>query len=210
MEVSTSIYVIDDDERSSRAATAYLRAGTQIQRYQHSRDFLADLDALAPGAVLLESKMPDIDGFALLDAIGQARLCYFPAIVMTAPGEVAAAVRAMKLGASDVMEKPLVAQALCDAVNWVQCKLALTLDAAVDHHRAAELLGRLSRREREVLDGLMSGLPNKAIAFRLNLSLRTVEAYRGNLMRRLEARTFHEVMRIAVAAGVALKLADVS
>src|SRR3954447_1151919 len=165
-------------------------------------DFLEALPDLEPGCILLDLRMPQMDGFQVMGALAERKIDW-PVIVMTGHGEVPVAVRAMKLGAVDFIEKPFSEQALlacfAQAFGLLRDREALGRRRRQAHDRAA----LLSVREREVLQSLLAGQSNREIANSLGISLRTVEMHRGNMMDRLHASSLAEALTIALEAGVA-------
>jgi two-component system response regulator FixJ len=142
-------------------------------------------------------RMPDMTGLELLHQL-RAMACGLPAIVITGHGDVALAVEAMKAGAVDFIEKPFDQEAILTAV-----KAALERGGeGGDTTAIAARLASLSERERQVLEGLIAGHPNKTIAYDLGISPRTVEVYRANLMTKMEARSLSELIRMAILAKV--------
>src|SRR5688572_23732760 len=154
-------------------------------------DFLDAVPDLEPGCILLDLRMPQMDGFHVMDEL-QKREIDWPIIVMTGHGEVPVAVRAMKMGAVDFIEKPFSEEALLSCFNQA---FVLLGEREVEGRRkraARERVSQLTTREKEVLEGLLSGESNKQIANRLGISLRTVEMHRGNMMERLNASSLAE------------------
>jgi two-component system response regulator FixJ len=191
-------HVIDDDEAVRRAVAMLLRsAGIPVETHPSGLAFLAALPALAEegiGCVLTDVRMPGLDGLELLRRLGE-RGFRRPVVVMTAHGDVPTAVRAMKAGAVDFVEKPFDDQVLLAAIG-----AALDARQAPGATEAAARVAALSPREREVLHLLAAGRPNKHIARELGLSPRTVEVHRARLMARLGAGSLAEAVRIAVQA----------
>ena len=164
-------------------------------------DFLDALPDLEPGCILLDLRMPQMDGFQVMDALAERKVDW-PVIVMTGHGEVPVAVRAMKLGAVDFVEKPFSEQALLgcfgQAFGLLKDREAAGRRRREAHERAALLTGR----EKEVLQSLLAGQSNKDIAQSLGISLRTVEMHRGNMMDRLQASSLAEALTLALEAGI--------
>jgi two-component system response regulator FixJ len=144
--------------------------------------------------------MPGMTGIELLHAL-KANACGLPAIVITGHGDVALAVEAMKAGAIDFIEKPFDQEAILNAVH-AALERAGRNDSGEGPAIAAKLAS-LSERERQVLDGLLAGHPNKTIAYDLGISPRTVEVYRANLMTKMAARSLSELIRMAILADLA-------
>lgn len=198
-----TVHVVDDDEAVRRSLAYTLRtAGHLVHTWPSGEAFLEGLEP-GPACVLLDIRMPGMDGLAVHRAMA-ARGLALPVIVMTGHGDIATAVQAMKGGAVDFLEKPFESVTLRKALAAAAERLA----AAEGHqHRLAEAQARLrilTPREREVLDGLARGLPNKTIAWELGISARTVEVHRANVMSKLELHTLSDVLRVAFAAGMGL------
>ena len=163
--------------------------------------FLAVADGLEPGCVLLDVRMPGADGFEVLTGIA-ARGAALPTVVMTGHGDVLTAVRAMKLGAADFLEKPFTEDMVVAVLDRLFANLDADVAQDISRHAAAEKIARLTEREAEVLHGLIAGHSNKVLAYDLGISVRTIEMHRASLMDRLDVRTFAEALRIAFEAGV--------
>jgi two-component system, LuxR family, response regulator FixJ len=202
-----TVHVIDDDEPVRRAIAMLLRsAGVPAATHPSGLAFLDALPALGEegvGCVLTDVRMPGLDGVELLRRLGE-RGFGWPVVVMTAHGDVPTAVRAMKAGAADFVEKPFDDEALLAAIEAALAApgpppgAAGTADPAAAE--AAARVAALSPREREVLDRIMAGKPNKTIANELGLSPRTVEVHRARLMARLGVGSVAEAVRLAVRA----------
>src|SRR5579875_156652 len=183
MKEEPRIYVVDDDEAVRDSLSVLLAAqGYRVNGFRSAPAFLAAAPALPPGCLIADIRMPEMDGLELQQRLNE-RSFSFPMIVITGHGDVPLAVRAMKAGAVDFIEKPFTAEAILAAI---EAGLAL-----------------LSSREREVLAGLVAGLPNKAIAYDLAISPRTVEIHRAHIMQKMQAKSLSELVRLALAAGVA-------
>ena len=195
------VHIVDDDE-AVRQSLAFLLslAGLAVRLYDSATAFLAGLASVKGGCLITDMRMPDMTGLELLHAL-KARACGLPAIVITGHGDVALAVEAMKAGAVDFIEKPFDEEAILHAVQ-----AALERGSEGDGGDAPAIAARLaslSERERQVLEGLIAGHPNKTIAYDLGISPRTVEVYRANLMTKMEARSLSELIRMAILAKVA-------
>jgi two-component system response regulator FixJ len=202
MSAKPTVHVVDDDAGVRRSLERLLdAAGFRTILYESPLAFLQVAPGLASGCVLLDIRMPGMDGLEL-----QARLLALgislPVIVMTGQGDVQSAVRAMKAGAVDFIEKPYDDEVLLNAIGG-----ALARAGAPNRDRqtveAARRIAALSPREREVLDALLAGRPNKVIAFDLGISVRTVEVHRARMMDRLGTRQLAEAIRLAVMARLA-------
>lgn len=196
------VYVVDDDPSIRRSLERLLDAvGFRVASYATPSAFLGVADDLALGCVLLDLRMPEMDGFEV-----QARLLLLnpdlPVIVITAQGDVQTAVRAMKSGAVDFIEKPYSDDALIAAIEGA-LDTGAAKGRATDIAAAAVLIDTLSPREREVLEALVAGQPNKVIAFSLGISVRTVEIHRSRMMDRLGVRQLGQAVRLSVLASLA-------
>ena len=198
MTVEPLVFVVDDDE-AVRESLCFLldAAGYRSRPFVSGTALLAARAELRAGCLLLDIRMPEIDGVSVLERLRTEGFT-LPAIVMTGHADVPLAVRAMKAGALDFIEKPFSDGAVLEAVAR-----ALAAGAGGEaQDQAAARIARLSTREREVMEGLVAGLPNKTIAYDLGISPRTVEIHRAHVMEKLEARSLSELVRIALAAGI--------
>ena len=196
------IHIVDDEE-SIRKSTSFLlkTAGYAVETWASGTAFLAEVKQAAYGCVLLDIRMPGMDGLDVQQALAE-RGVTMPVVIMTGHGDVGIAVRAMKAGAVDFLEKPFERATLLSAIEAAFAQIAQTDTAGLRAQEAQVRLAGLTPRERDVLDGLAKGLPNKTIAFDLNISARTVEVHRANLMTKLEVRSLSDALRIAFAAGI--------
>ena len=196
------IYVVDDDEAIRRSLSFLLKtSGYAVRLFEGGTVFLKEAAGLEPGCVLLDVRMPDIDGLEVQREL-RARGIMLPVVIMTGHGDIDMAVAAMKAGASDFIEKPFEKAALLGCVEAARLLSAADRGAGERAEDARARLNVLTDRERDVLDGLVEGLPNKTIAFDLGISPRTVEIHRANLMQKLEVKSLAEALRIAFHAGV--------
>jgi two-component system, LuxR family, response regulator FixJ len=195
------VHIVDDDE-AVRQSLAFLlgSAGLTVRLYDSASAFLAGLSAVKSGCLVTDVRMPDMTGIELLQQL-HVKACHLPAIVITGHGDVPLAVEAMKAGAVDFIEKPFDQEALLHAVHTaLECGMGGK--GGVDPAITAKL-ATLSERERQVLEGLVAGHPNKTIAHDLGISPRTVEVYRANLMTKMGVRSLSELIRMAIIAKVA-------
>ncbi|MFN7179536.1 response regulator transcription factor [Hyphomonas sp.] len=196
------IHLVDDDEAIRHSASFMLRhAGFRVKTYPDGVAFLAQVDAAEPGCILLDVQMPGMDGLEVQEEL-KTRGVAMPVIVLTGHGDVGVAVRAMKAGAVDFVEKPYAKQSLVDALTRAFERLEARRREDVLADEARGLVERLTPREKDVLLGLVDGQTNKAIAEALDISPRTVEIHRANLMEKMEAASLSTVLRIAFAAGI--------
>lgn len=196
------VYVVDDDEAIRRSLSFMLRtSGHKADVFESGEDFLKAAARLAPGCVLLDIRMGGMDGLEVQRALADHGVA-LPVIIMTGHGDVALAVRAMKAGAIDFIEKPFEKAVLMSALEQGFARLDETDVRKLRAQEAAVRIEALTPRERDVLKGLVQGLPNKSIAYDLGISPRTVEIHRANLMDKLAVKNLSEALRIAFAAGL--------
>jgi two-component system response regulator FixJ len=194
------VHLVDDDEAIRRSVGFMLKtSGFQVRTYESGVDFLKSATNLDPGCILLDIRMPGMDGLEVLGAL-RAKGVSLPVIIMTGHGDVSLAVQAMKAGALDFIEKPFEKAVLLSAIEHGIERLKRSAADVDRADEAAVKLQALTPRERDVLDGLAKGLPNKTIAYDLGISPRTVEIHRANLMTKLGVRSLSEALRIAFAA----------
>ena len=206
MATDRIVHVIDDDEALRDSLEFMLdAAGLTAKSWESAIPFLAALPGLAPGCIVTDVRMPDMTGLELvqrLKALGRID----PIIVITGHADVPLAVEAMKAGVLDFIEKPFDNQRLLAAVRTALAREPGEAAAAQDDEAVrdiSERLASLSMRERQVLDGLVAGHANKVIAYDLDISPRTVEVYRANVMTKMRARSLSELIRLVIAADPA-------
>ena len=201
MTTARQIYLIDDDEAIRRSASFMLKtSGFHVETFASGVNFLKVARGLDPGCVLLDVRMPEIDGLAVQANMKEHGIA-LPIIVMTGHGDVTVAVAAMKAGAVDFLEKPFEKAELLAAMDNGFARIEQTGHREERASLAVIRLAALTPRECDVLKGLVHGLPNKTIAYNLGISPRTVEIHRAHLMTKLNVRSLSEVLRIAFAAG---------
>lgn len=202
MDLKPVIYVIDDDEAVRESLEFLLKtAGFAVRAFESAKAFLDALPEVQSGCVITDVRMPEMTGIDLLRRLQQTHP-NLAVIVITGHGDISLAVEAMKIGAVDFLEKPFDDEQLIAAV-----RAALSREAGVTKHKAElgdinDKLNGLSKREREVLDGLVAGHANKTIAFDLGISPRTVEIYRANLMTKMSANSLSDLVRMALLADI--------
>jgi two-component system response regulator FixJ len=194
------VHLVDDDEAIRRSAGFMLKtSGFHVRSYDSGVALLKAAPELEPGCVLLDIRMPGMDGLEVQQSL-KAKGVALPVIIMTGHGDVSLAVQAMKAGAVDFIEKPFEKAVLLSAIEQGIERLKRSSASRGRADEAAIRLEALTTRERDVLDGLAKGLPNKTIAYDLGISPRTVEIHRANLMTKLEVRSLSEALRLAFAA----------
>jgi two-component system response regulator FixJ len=202
MQHEPTIYVIDDDDAVRQSLEFMLKAaGMKSRSFDSAKAFMTVLPEVNSGCVVTDVRMPEITGIDLLRHVKKANPD-LPVIVITGHGDISLAVEAMKIGATDFLEKPFDGQQLLTAV-----RSALSQDADTGKRKAElahiqDKIAGLSNRERQVLEGLVAGNANKNIAFDLSISPRTVEIYRANLMTKMTANSLSDLVRMAMMAGI--------
>jgi two-component system, LuxR family, response regulator FixJ len=196
------VHIVDDDPAIRRALMRLLRSASLVPSVYDSAHAVLNAAAnLSTGCMLLDVQMPGMDGLELLRRLGEQGI-RLPVIVITGHGDVRTAVMAMKAGAVDFIEKPIDDTLLLAAINAALTENKL---ATRDHdtERAVEQMALLSPRERQVLEAISIGRPNKLIAYDLGISVRTVEVHRAHMLDRLGVHNVAEAIRIAVMAALA-------
>lgn len=196
------VHIVDDEEAIRRSLDFLLRsAGYRTERWEDGEAFLKGAAKAQPACVLLDVRMPRMDGLQV-QAEMSARGYNQPVIVLTGHGDISTAVRAMRNGAVDFLEKPFNRERLLDALATGFTLIDDREAARKREDWARTEVGKLTEREKEVLEGLACGYPNKTIAFDLGISSRTVEVYRANVMSKFEVSNFADALRVAFAAGM--------
>ena len=196
------VHLIDDDD-AVRKSLAFLLAtsGFAVRAYASAVVFLDALNSLQPGCIITDVRMPGMDGLALQRRLKELKI-NLPMIIITGHGDVPLAVEAMKAGAIDFIEKPFDDELLLAALRIALDQFGKTGLREIEAAQIKTRLQSLSPREREVLDGLVAGHPNKTIAYDLGLSPRTVEVHRANVMIKMQAASLSELVRMALTAQV--------
>ncbi len=199
MAENPTIFIVDDDEAVRDSLSMLIEsAGMKSQTFGSCREFLAKRAPPQHSCLLLDVHMPEMSGLQLLDEMAK-RGIKLPVIVMTGQADVPLAVRAMKAGAVDFIEKPFTDELMLDAI---QRALKAPVAKSAADPAIKERLAQLSPREHEVLLHMVVGNPNKVAAYNLGISPRTVEIHRARVMEKMAARSLSELVRMALAAGV--------
>ena len=194
------VHLVDDDEAIRRSVGFMLKtSGFTVKTYESGVELMKAAGGVQTGCILLDIRMPGMDGLEVQKALRDKGVT-LPVIIMTGHGDVSLAVQAMKAGAVDFIEKPFEKAVLLSAIEHAMERLKRSAANQDRADEAAVRLQALTPREREVLDGLAKGLPNKTIAYDLGISPRTVEIHRANVMTKLGVRSLSEALRIAFAA----------
>ena len=194
------VHVIDDDA-AMRDSVAFLleSADLSVKTYPSAVAFLEHAAALEPGCILTDVRMPEVSGLELLPRLKEIGLSH-PVIVMTGHADVPLAIQAMKAGVLDFIEKPFDDEVLLAAIRSALAQGEAQTERAAEMAAIRTRLEALSNRERDVLEGLVAGHPNKIIAYNLGISPRTVEIYRANVMTKMAAGSLSELVRMTLAA----------
>jgi two-component system response regulator FixJ len=202
MTTKGHVYVIDDDEAMRDSLNFLLdSSGFRVTLFDNAQSFLDTLPGLSFGCVVSDIRMPGLDGIELLKRM-KAQSSPFPILIMTGHGDVPLAVEAMKFGAVDFLEKPFEDDRLTTMIESAirQAEPAAKNEAIL--HDIAARVASLSPRERQVMEGLVAGLSNKLIARDYDISPRTIEVYRANVMTKMQAGSLSELVRLAMRAGM--------
>ena len=194
------VHIVDDEE-SVRRSLAFLLTmeGFAVRLHESAAAFLKLAPGLRNSCLVTDLRMPELDGVELLRSL-RAQGIRIPAIVITGHGDVPMAVSAMKAGAMDFIEKPFEDQVLIDSIRRAAEQIGR--NQTTDGADVGRRLATLTEREREVLVGIVAGHPNKTVAYDLDISPRTVEVHRANIMSKMEARSLADLVRMAISAGI--------
>lgn len=193
-----TVFVVDDDPALRDSLNFLIRSvGLPVETFGSANEFLAACDPARSGCLLVDIRMPGVSGLELLERL-RGRGVDTPAIVITAHGDVPAAVRAMKAGAVDFLEKPFNDQLLLDAIHRALEADARERRARSKRDELSERIEELTPREREVMDLVVDGKSTKEIAQSLGLSTKTVETHRVRIMEKMQAGNIAELVRLAL------------
>lgn len=208
MDIGSYTVHIVDDEEPVRKSLAFLltMAGFTVRLHESATAFLAAAPSVRNGCLITDLRMPDLTGVELLRRLNEIQV-KIPSIVISGHGDVPMAVEAMKAGALDFIEKPFEDEVLIEAIGRAAAELEQT-SAGEDAQAIRARFLLLTEREREVLAGVVAGLANKTIAYDLDISPRTVEVHRANVMAKMEARSLPELVRMALAADLTSRKAN--
>jgi two-component system response regulator FixJ len=197
LKADKHIFVVDDDPDARDSLATLLRASAyNAETFESAKLFLANDGASLTGCVIADIRMPDMDGLELQEELAR-RGAHLSVIIVTGHADVPLAVRAMKAGAIDFLEKPFDETALLASVERGFAALAAATDGGADR-AAEERFGHLTERERQVLEQIVDGHANKVIAYHLTISPRTVELHRARVMEKMAARSVAELVRMAL------------
>lgn len=198
-EAQTQTVFVVDDDRDVRESLSWLfdSVGMETEAFESAEAFLKRYGRDSPGCIVLDVRMPGMGGLGLLERLAREGIPT-PIVVITGHGDVPMAVKAMRLGAVDFIQKPLNHQDLLDRVNDALTADRELREAFGDYQTWSERWRRLTDREQEVLHRLVEGQANKVVAAELGISTRTVETHRARIMEKLEVRSFATLVRLAM------------
>lgn len=195
------IFIVDDDPAVRDSLAVLLEVeGYRVRVFDSAESFLEAWTPQLQGGLLLDVRMPGMDGLELLERLNKLGN-HLPVVVMTGHGDVPLAVRSMKLGALDFIEKPLSDTLLLEAVRTMIAYEKERQERCREQQEIAARLAELTPRERDVLEKLVLGQPNKVIAYELDISARTVEVHRARVMEKMKAKSLSHLVRMALQAG---------
>jgi two-component system response regulator FixJ len=198
---SSMVHVIDDD-RAARESLTFLLGTAEfvVKAYESAEAFLDAVPSTQTGCVITDVRMPEIDGIELLRRLRSQGIA-LPVIVITGHGDVPLAVEAIKAGAADFIEKPYEGELLLEAVRSALSVQGADAKQEAERTEIQRRMADLSPRERQTLDGLVAGQPNKTIAYDLGVSARMVEICRANLMTKMQAKSLSHLVRMALISA---------
>jgi two-component system response regulator FixJ len=204
MSTDAVVHVVDDDI-AVRQSLSFLLAsdGLPVRLYESADAFLAKVSELSVGCIITDVRMPGTDGIAFMRIL-KGRDIALPVIVMTGHADVPLAVEAMKEGALDFIEKPFDDEVFLATVRLALKRQEKTTELQARTSEMQARIQSLSEREGQVLEGLVAGKANKIIAYDLDISPRTVEIYRANVMSKMQAKSLSELVRMAITAGLSM------
>jgi len=194
------IFVVDDDDDVRESMRTLLEAsGFAAEAFASAGNFLASAWEGRTGCLIADVRMPDMDGLELQEELSR-RKAALPVIIMTGHGDVPLAVRAMKAGAIDFLEKPVDDGLLVESIRRALDSAQTSASASAEVQEVLSRIAELTDRERQVMDLMAAGRPNKIIAYELDISPRTVEIHRARVMEKMKAKSLAELVRMVVGA----------
>ena len=201
MSGERTVFIVDDDESVRDSLAALLSTqGLNAIAFASAEAFLLGYQPIAPACAVVDLRMPGMDGLTLLEHL-RAKGISLPVLVVTGHGDVPQAVRAMKAGATDFIEKPYSNGALLEAIGRALSSAQAGQAPQIDPDDTRNRIAGLTPRERDILQQLVIGHPNKIIAYHLNISPRTVEIHRANVMKKMNADSLSHLVRLALGVG---------
>ena len=195
------MFVVDDDQAMRNSLKWLIESvGVGVESFASADEFLAHYQAGRSGCLVLDVRMPGMSGLELQEHLIKENI-HIPVVIITGHGDVPMAVRAMKAGAVDFIEKPFNDEALLDAIRRALAYEEQQRSHYFEHSQIKERLGHLTPREREVMDMVTEGKSNKEIANTLGVSAKTIEAHRARVMEKMQAGSLAELVRMALAVS---------
>jgi len=196
--VTATVFVVDDDP-AMRESLAFLvgSVGLHVESFADARDFLARYDAARPGCLVLDVRMPGMSGLELQERLAERKID-LPIIMITGFGDVPMAVRALKLGAVDFIEKPFTDQEILDRIHEAIEEDRRRRGDRADREELDRRMNRLTVRERQVMDCVLAGKANKVIALELDLSPKTIEVHRARMMDKMQVNSLAELLQLVI------------
>lgn len=199
MAIEPTVFIVDDDAAVRRFLSGLIQSiNLRVSAHASAQDFLDAYVPGCPGCLLLDVRMPDMSGLELQRELAE-RSIHLPVIILTGHGNVPVAVQAMKAGAVDFMEKPFNNELLLDRIQTAMVQSVRAESDWVERNETSKRLKLLTPRERQVFDLVVAGKMNKAIAYHLTISEKTVETHRANVMRKMGARSLASLVQMAVS-----------
>jgi len=194
-----TVFVVDDDQ-AMRDSLRWLieSVGIVVETYANAEEFLNSLDASKPGCLLTDVRMPGLSGLELQDVLAERKI-KLPVIIITGHADVPMAIRAMKKGAIEFIEKPFNNEILLERIRQGIEKDSQIRRTTADREEIAARLALLSAREQAVMQKIIDGKPNKVVAEELGLSQKTIEVHRASVMKKMRADSVAELVRLALA-----------
>jgi len=203
MVTEDTVFIVDDDDAVRDSLTALFEAAEfSVESYESGQAFLDAHGSDGRGCLLLDVNMPDMNGLELLQRLSSSDSENLDVIIITGHGDIPMAVQAIKAGAADFVEKPFDDRVIIDCVRQVLSQVSSARSSAGAIEADTARISALTPREREVLEQLVIGRPNKLIGYELGISPRTVEIHRARVMQKMEAKSLSHLVRIALAAGI--------
>jgi len=200
-KIEQTVYIIDDDDAVRRSLRLLVKSvGLRTETFSSAQEFLEVYDVNQPGCLVLDVRMPGMSGLELQDRLNAADK-WIPIIFITGHGDVPMAVQAMRKGAVEFLQKPFRDQELVERINLALQQDAERRNAVIERDQLTKRLDSLTPREREVLDAIVDGHANKAIAIDLDVSQRTVEVHRARVMGKMQARSVAQLVRMVMRAA---------
>lgn len=197
-----TVFVVDDDAAVRDSLSWLIKSvGLNVETFGSAQEFLNACTPSRAGCLVLDVRMPGMSGLDLQEKLAGQRI-FLPVIIITGHGDVPMAVRTVKSGAFDFIEKPFNDQVLLDRIQQALEKDAEQRIHQAEHDEISRRINKLTPREKEVMDMVVGGNPNKIIASELGISCRTVEIHRGRVMEKMQANSLSDLMRIGLMSGL--------